>query len=362
MGRIKQLGLLVVVTSMVLSGCQKAPEINEQSAKKPVHVLETKLETSETQLNFIGLTKAEKMKKMAFETGGKISSIAVKKGENVKKGQLLAKLEGQKYQIGVDASKAQVSAALSQYDKATEAVNYLEKQLSDAKALLASGSVTQATIDELDLKLKTAKNDQAAAKAQLDGADAGLKNSQSTAADTSLISDFNGTVVDVLNEPGEMVAAGYPVIVIQNEALVVTFGITQKDYSAVNIGMPLVFTCDSKTYQGKVTSISEVPDQTTMTYEVQGSLSDNSLMIGAIGSVYIKNGTVKGTKIPMNVILSGEYDFVYLAVDGQAKKQKISILSVSDNYAVVDGIPNGSKLIIDGIKTLEDADFVEVGQ
>lgn len=362
MGRFKQLGIMVLLTSFILSGCQKAPELSEQSAKKPVNVQKTEVTMTDLQLNFVGLTKAEKMKKLAFETGGKISSISVKKGENVKKGQQLAKLEGQKYQIGVDASKAQVSAALSQYNKANEAVIYLEKQLKDAKALLASGAATQSTIDELSLKLKTAKSDLEGAKAQLNGANAGLKNSESTASDTVLISDFSGKVVDVLNETGEMVAAGYPVVVIQNDALVVTFGVTQKDFKAISLGMPIEFKADGKTYKGKVSSISEVPDQSTMTYEIQGGLEENTLMIGTIGNVYIKNGTVNGTKIPMNVILSGEYDFVYLVKDGQAKKQKIKILSVNDNYAVVDGIPNGSQLITNGIKTLEDADYIQINK
>lgn len=362
MGRLKQLGIMILTTSFILSGCQKAPELSEQSAKKPVNVVKTEVVKTDQQLSFIGLTKAEKLKKLAFETGGKIGSISVKKGENVNKGQQLAKLEGQKYQIGVDASKAQVSAALSQYNKANEAVLFLEKQLSDAEKLLASGSITQATVDELSLKLKTTISDRESAKAQLDSANAGLRNSEATISDTALVSDFKGKVVDVLNEPGEMVAAGYPVIVVQNDALVVTFGVTQKDYSAIKIGMPLTFSCDGKTYTGKVTSVAEVPDQTTMTYEVQGSLSDNALMIGAIGNVYITNGTVSGTKVPMNVILSGEYDFVYIVKDGQAKKQKVKILSVNDNYAIVDGIPNGSDLIINGIKTLEDADYIQVTQ
>lgn len=362
MGIHKQLGLILLTTSIILSGCQKTPELSEQSAKKPVNVMKTEVVKTEQQLNFIGLTKAEKLKKLAFETGGKINSIEVKKGEIVNKGQRLATLEGQKYQIGVDASEAQVSAALSQYNKADEAVKYLEKQLADSTPLLESGSISQAVVDELSLKLKTATADREATKAQLESANAGLRNSKSSRSDTLLISDFKGKVVDILNEPGEMVAAGYPVIVIQNDSLVVTFGVTQEDFGAVQVGMPLSYSCEGKVYTGKITQISEVPDQTTMTYEVQGSLSDNALMIGAIGTVAIKNGSVTGTMIPMNVILSGEYDFVYLVKDGQAKKQKVQILSFKDNYAIVEGIPNGSELIINGIKTLEDADYVQVSQ
>lgn len=345
---------------LMLTGCQKAPELATANIPKPVSVKEASVEAKTTYITYVGIIKSETLKKVGFTVGGRLSTVAVKKGESVKKGQLLAVLEKHQYQIGVDASKAQVSAARLVSEKALEALNYLKKQLQSNKVLLQEGAVSQSVYDELALKANVAEKDYKASLAQLEQASAGLKNSSSTLSDTRLISDLSGKVVDILYKEGEIVGAGYPVVILQNEDQVFSFGIGQKDYQTIKLGMETDLEIDGLKIKGKIVNISEMPDQTTRTYETHVLLEKGTMPLGAIGEVKIANGQIKGVVVPLNVILSGEYDFVFVVENSKAVKKKIEIIQVHENNAIITGIGSGEKIVVSGVKNIDNADDVKV--
>ena len=351
---------LGLAMTLILTSCQSAPKLTEGQIAKPVSVETVKNETAVSYLDYVGLVQAETIKKLSFSVGGRLSGVSVKKGEYVKKGQTLAVIEKQKYQIGVDASQAQLSAALSAEKKATEGLAYAKTQLDKAKTLLAEGSITQNTYDEALLQVNLATEDQKAAASQVTQAKSGLDHSKSNLSDTVLKSDFDGKVVDVLYENGEIVAAGYPVVVIQNEDQIFTFGVTQQEYAAMKIGIEVKLEIDKKFFGGKIINISSVPDETTRTYEVQVAMEQIGFPLGAIGRVKIPNGSLNGAHLPLDVVLTGEYDFVYIVEEGKAVKRKVDILQISDNYVIVKGLKNDEKVVTNGLKTLENADSVTV--
>lgn len=346
--------------ALIVGGCQKAPELATGQIAKPVNVQVAKVETKPNQLTYVGLMKAETIKKLGFSVGGRLSSVSVKKGDFVKKGQSLAVLEKEKYQIGVDASQAQLNAALSSLNKANEALSYAQTQLDKAKALYTEGSISKSAYDDAVLSHKLSQNDQQAAAAQVEQARSGLDNSQSTMTDTTLKADFEGKVVDVLYEKGEVVAAGYPVIVLQNADQIFSFGVSQKDYKAIQIGTSVEVRLADEKIKGKITNISDTPDESTRTYEVQVAIEPTNMPLGTIGEVYVPNGSVSGVTLPLNVILTGEYDFVFVVQEGKAIKKQVEILQVKDNYATVKGLSDKDSVITSGLKNLENADEVQV--
>lgn len=346
--------------SILVSGCGKSIELTTEKIPKAVAVQEAKVETKINYLNYVGTIRSETVKKLGFTVAGRLSSVSVKKGTIVTKGQLLAVLEKQKYQIGVNASKAQVEAALANLEKASKALAYLKVQIEKNGKLLAEEAISQSAYDELELKYEMATNDFNMAQAQFNQSSEGLKQSSSTLNDTKLISDLSGKVIDVLYKKGEIVAAGYPVIVMQNNDQIFSFGVSQKDYGALKIGMAIILTVNEKQVKGKIMTISDSPDQTTRTYEVQVLLADGQFPLGAIGEIQIPNGQCKGVVVPLNVILSGEYDFVFVVENNKAVKKKVEIIEIDENYAVIKGINGGEKIVVSGVKNIDNADDVKV--
>ncbi len=272
----------------------------------------------------------------------------------------MAVLDKHQYQIGVDASSAQLEAARAVLKKSEDALSYLKDQLTKNEQLLKVGAINQYTFDELTLNYQIAQQDYLAAKAQLSQASSGLDQSKATLENTRLVSDFEGKVIDVLYEKGEIIAAGYPVVIIQNKAQIFSFGVSQKDYQALKLGTGVIVTVDKQTVKGKLLSISDTPDQTTRTYEVQVQLTQGTFPLGAVGEVEIPNGQCKGVVIPLNVILSGEYDFVFVVENNKAVKKPVEILQVDKNLAIVSGLNADEQIVIGGIKNIDSADDVKI--
>lgn len=352
--------LLGICLVMFMTGCSNIKESTASSVPKPVTVQTAKVETKTTYLTYVGTVKSETVKKLGFTIGGRLGTVSAEKGETVKKGQLLAVLDKHQYQIGVDASSAQVEAARAVFKKSDEALKYLKDQLAKNEQLLKEGAINQYTYDELALKYQIAEQDYLAAKAQLNQAMSGLDQSEATLDNTRLVSDFEGKVIDVLYEKGEIIAAGYPVIVIQNKDQIFSFGISQRDYQALKLGTNVTVMVDGKSVKGKLLSISDTPDQATRTYEVQVQLTDGTFPLGAVGEVKIPNGQCKGVTIPLNVILSGEYEFVFVVENNKAVKKPVEILQVDKNLAIVSGLDSNEQIVIGGIKNIDSADDVKI--
>ena len=101
-------------------------------------------------------------------------------------------------------------------------------------------------------------------------------------------------------------------------------------------------------------------DEETRTYNVRGEVEDSALPSGTIAKIYIPLGEYKGIKIPLTSVMRGSYDYAYIVVDGQAKKKQIELGAIEGEKVELLGLSKGDKLIIEGMKKLNDGDFVEV--
>ncbi|MGB7414878.1 MAG: HlyD family efflux transporter periplasmic adaptor subunit [Thermosynechococcaceae cyanobacterium] len=70
---------------------------------------------------------------LGAKVGGRVESIAVREGETVKQGQVIAKLDDQDLRAQLEAAQAQVSAARQQVNQARIQVNVVESQVKEAQ-------------------------------------------------------------------------------------------------------------------------------------------------------------------------------------------------------------------------------------
>jgi HlyD family secretion protein len=189
---------------------------------------------------------------LAFEVGGRVNALDVKRGDIVKKGARVSKLNAELGDTVREARRAEADAARSQVAllkagtrseelrsmeaqirsvKATEAL--IEKNLSKERELVKRGVSTPSMVDDLETRLATTVAQRQSLEQQLKGLKRGARKqeiqsaeSQAEAADKGvavesekiekyqLESPIEGNVLDVHVEPGEVVAAGAPVVTI----------------------------------------------------------------------------------------------------------------------------------------------------
>ncbi len=193
---------------------------------------------------------------LGFDVPGRVLKVEVKEGDVLKKNGPIAALDDALVTMSRDVRKADVSLAEAQLNllqagarpqevrgtqAELESVRAQEKLLQDIvkrqQSLVDAGAVAGATLDDLAMqaarfegqrralgeklaaqKSGARKEELEAARARLVAAETGLAAEQEKLDRHQLFSPREGTVLDVLIEPGEVVGAGAPVVTLADTA------------------------------------------------------------------------------------------------------------------------------------------------
>src|SRR6185503_14991238 len=193
---------------------------------------------------------------LGFEVGGRLREVAVKEGDPVAVDQLVATLDDRLERTAHEARSQEASAARAQADLVragarSEEVRAMAAELEAARAaeelartnldreqrLLASGATTRAVVDQLAGRQRAATAERRAVEQKLRSLRGGARTQEVAGADARagaaaaseslatqrvdlyhLRAPAAGVVLDVIAEPGEVVAPGAPVVVIADPA------------------------------------------------------------------------------------------------------------------------------------------------
>jgi HlyD family secretion protein len=176
---------------------------------------------------------------------GRIAEIFVTEGESVKKGRILGRLEGRE----LDAKLKTVNAALKE---AEEQLALAEKTYSRVKNLYEMEVIPKQQFDEADYKYNAAKQKVQAVKGQKDEVMAYYD-------ELTITAPVDGEIVQIISNPGELVAAGYPILTILNpDDMWAVFNIREDDLKNIHKGnsYEIFFPALDKKFSMEVTYIS----------------------------------------------------------------------------------------------------------
>ncbi|MGL5256490.1 MAG: efflux RND transporter periplasmic adaptor subunit [Proteocatella sp.] len=373
---------LLLTTSMLLSGCGK--EVVEEEIIKSVEVKQIYGDTYQNKLSLSGNILPSQVVKVAFKVPGVVTQANFEEGTFVKKGQLIAAVEQDEYNLQVQASSSDYESAKLQIESEIPArINQAKAQyeLSKAtydrvKALYEAGGATKSQLDEITAKktadentYKIALEAESIARTKLEKAEAGLELSNTKLSDTSINSPIEGIVMKKLVEEGEIIAQGYPVAAIgQVDVVDVEIGVSDQDIKHIEFGQKVkvyLYGLD-KSFDGVVGEISPSADPTTRTFAVKVKVKNPNFEIkpGMVAKVDIPVSSVEGILIPVSSVLSrpeGEVVYIYNEETKTVRKQLVETGDiVKDKITIVSGIKNGEKLVVDGQFKLNDNDKVSV--
>jgi HlyD family secretion protein len=246
---------------------------------------------------------------LAFQDAGRIRSLAVDEGAKVRKGQIVAELDGTRFQMDANRLEGEVTAQTQlverlkngsrpqEIEKARAAVASAAANLKDAELTLARKqsllitnrisiqevdsakarvqtwqATSKAAEEELSLALEgPRKEDIATAEASLTALRAAKDLAEQRVSDTRLIAPADGFIRNRILEPGAMASAGAPVLTLAlTHPIWVRAYIGEPDLGVVREGMRADLHTDSlpgKTYKGWVGFISSTAEFTPKTVE-----------------------------------------------------------------------------------------------
>lgn len=160
---------------------------------------------------------------VGIKVPGRIAEIFVAEGEEVKQGQILGRLEGKE----LDAKLKTVNAALKE---AEEQFALAEKTYVRIKNLFEDGVIPKQQFDETDYKFNAAKQKVIAVKGQKD-------EIMAYYGELTITAPIDGEVVQLISNPGELVATGYPILTILNtDDIWAVFNIREDDLKNIHKG------------------------------------------------------------------------------------------------------------------------------
>ncbi len=275
---------------LLLGACSDAPEQNTEEVIRPVKLFTVSDQNATHIRRFPAEVIANQGSYLAFRVNGELVELPVLAGQEVRKGQLLAKLDPTNFQLQYDERKARFELA--------------EAQLARIRALVDKNIASRAELDEALANKQVAEAALNAAKTNLDY--------------TALRAPFGGTIAKVYVKNFENIVAKQNILRLETrDRMDVVIHVPEKlvarvnkdiDYrpDAVFDGFP------DKTYPLTIKEWDTQADPVSLTYKVVFSLpvpEDFNLLAGMTGEVLIDVAKItaknsSGTLVPVEAVFS----------------------------------------------------------
>lgn len=365
----------------------------------------TSVDVSET-VEASGSLEAQPSASLLWNTGGVVEDVYVKAGDKVKAGDVLMKLKITSVDASIISAQADLATAqkdlddllsssdtdLAQavidlrnaqedYDKAEDYLHYL--QTSKKVPQTETQAYTQTRVNSWIYVYKTkvykgpapedwvieAENDLALKKGQLadaqhtydrlkDGpnaqdvaaAQAKVDAAQATVASMVIIAPFDGQVLYIESQPGDLVETGTSALDLANlDHLYIEAQVDESDIASVKVDQPIKATLDAVPdldLTGKVVAIDPVGEKDsgivkyTVLTDIDKVAGDIFLPLGSTANLTIQvKETTKSLAVPTDFVQSdgkGEYVWVVQG-DGSAKRVDVVTGTILDDVVTVTG-------------------------
>lgn len=293
------------------------------------------------------------------QVSGQISSINVKAGDKVQKGQVLIVIDPRKQEAILNSYQVKHSSLVTAYE--TAKIQY--ERYADL--------YERKTISKQDLE--NYENEYKKAKSALDENTAQIKEQSVQLGYHKITAPFSGVVGDVPVKIGEYVSPQTKLLsVTQNEILELNAGLPAKKIFDIKQGLPVqILDFDNNVIaESHLMFVSPRIDSGTQTILVKANFKNEKYILKADQSVKIRiiYNEYDGILIPVTsaVKVAGQ-DFVYLAKEENgeliAKQVHIETGDIQNGkYIIKSGLKSGDNLIIKGVQKLYDGAAIQQGE
>ncbi|WP_029012663.1 efflux RND transporter periplasmic adaptor subunit [Niveispirillum irakense] len=340
--------VIVLPLMLALAGC--GDKKVEEKPARPVRVTEVALSALNQQSHYTGTIVARTEVQAAFRTGGRIAARLVEVGEQIKAGQVLAKLDPADLTLALRAAEAQLAQAEAQAQQANA-------DLRRYTPLLASGTVSQAQFDRV-------KATADAANGQLNEARSGLARARNDLSYADLTLTQAGTVTELVADAGQVVAAGQAVLRVATDlGREVVIDVPESQVTRLNVGDSAtvsVWADREVNLTGKVREITPAADAATRTFRLRVALPDDQaapLLLGMTATVRFDATAPDGMVLPPSALFQdGDKPAVWVL---SQKRDRVELRPVTvaayraDAVVIQNGLKPGELVVTAGVHRLD---------
>lgn len=184
-----------------------------------------------------GIVTADQTSQVAASVGGKVIALLVKRGQRVRAGEVLARLDSKQQALGALEARANLAMVEAQRLQADD-------ECKRAQALFQQGAITKSQFERESVACQAAAQSVAAATARTQAV-------SKSVADGSIRAPFDGVVADTWVTPGEFVGPGSRIATLLDDIpLKVELSVTESIVPRLAVGQLV-----------DVQSIAQIPGQ-----------------------------------------------------------------------------------------------------
>ncbi|WP_406663073.1 efflux RND transporter periplasmic adaptor subunit [Gallaecimonas sp. GXIMD1310] len=337
--------LIALTLASLLSACSSGDaKPQDKEAKKivaiPVNVASVKVAPMAARFESHGVLSAEHEAKVVARVSGLVEALDMEEGDEVQAGQILARIEPDRYQLERDRIAAQTQS--------------VAQELQRTENLFSKKLVSADTVDKLKLQL-------AGLKAQLGMAQLDVKYA-------TVRAPISGTISRRYIKAGNLVNPDQPLFdIVQHRDLRLDVAVPEQYLGALRKAdsASCHFTAlPGKTFQAQITRLSPVVDPSTGTARLTLHLANNDgqLMPGMFAKVTVSyNRNPNAHLVPRQALISqGQQHQVFVVKDGMAKLKNVTLGNGDRDWVEVKGLAAGEKVVTLGQHHLKNDAKVEV--
>lgn len=355
--RGKFLACLLLLLMMFL-GCTPQDKQSQQVVR-PVKVVRIGDEAAAGVMSFAGEVRARYETTLAFRVSGKMIARPVEVGDRVHKGQRLARLDSNDYQLGTDALNAQLKSAQAEQDFARD-------DLTRYRELLNERVISPAEFDRHETAYITARERVAALHAQLNQATNQLQY-------TDLLADRDGVVTALEAEIGEVVTAGQPIVKLARlDEKEIHIDIPEQRVAEIELHQKVRATLwanGDKQLQARIREIAAAADPASRTYRVKTTLLEgqDEVRLGKTATVWIPVTTSPRLAVPLSAVFTPQNEperpRVWLVNEEAGTVRSVPVQlgeSLDGEHIVVAGVVSGQLVVSAGVQRLAEGQAVRL--
>ena len=229
----------------LLSACDNHELANQTKALRPVRTMIIELPNTGKMMQYAAVVDASQKADLSFKVAGELVEVLVRQGDEVKKGQVLARLNDKDIKLKLAEAQSSFDKSKADYDRG---LNLIEKNV-----------ISNADMDKL--------------KAQFSSASIYLESMKNNLAYTNLVASFDGVIARKHTENFQEINAKQPIFALHDISEV---------YLKINVPESVIIQIPrDDTERAVVATFDEIPNQ-----EFPASFKEVSLQADEVTKTY----------------------------------------------------------------------------
>lgn len=335
----------------------KNAHIIQEAPPVPVEVMSIIRQTRNVVGEFRGIIKPVKDAAISSKVLGTITSIEIIEGQEVKKNDIVMRIDDELLGYSLDMAKANYEKSKVMYE---DAVRNEKKQ----KRLSENNIISEDDLIKAEVEVKKTYNEMLILEAD-------MKSKQRNFNDTVITAPFDGIVAELYVEEGETVFQQAQLFALLDiYILEVVFFCSDVELPSFKIGLPLSFTVDAypgQQFESSIVSIDPRTDDEYLNFRIISHYVNNNpavkLFPGMIARISTRLGEIQNTIfVPVDIVMKSENGaYLFIVKDGVAHQTYVTVgKQIKDEYIITSGIEEGDRVLVTGYRTVKNGSKITV--